>query len=457
MDWGGVYSQREYPKSIEEAKRYLSELEQGDNPYQIDIVQEQNFTRIKFSSLLYADRPILQPNRYILVNNLPESCNGLVDLPYAVVLPGYGAEPEAYGEGFPFMDALIANDTMCCFYGFMPFFFYLPTGGYWYTNNAQTVPELYLFTEVLTVIEHAMGNKISQDIDHRILIGHSMGGFGAVMNSMRTNMRFFGSVCGLNGGLYIWNLPEFQQGVANDVLQEAITRKEGPFINCSYEQPPYRYYADEINFKTMVAVSLAGVFLTDGTTTPKPNSPFFSPTLFNPDCTKYGQFFGFRFWLDENGNLDSSLFNVAPWNSPLGFLQQNYPAVQKELSGNLFLATTLQDEIVNYLENVRFSEELTLYNVSHVLHIYNGTHYDVFEGLERCLIHFAPKVCTRQPSPVPESIEENPIPFWGFLVAACAAGALLIVVFVLSIAHCRAKRADYVKIREYPSDFKFAG
>jgi len=161
--------------------------------------------------------------------------------------------------------------------------------------------------------------------------------------------------------------------------------------------------------------------------------------------------------LDENGILDSSLFNVAPWNSPLGFLQQNYPAVQKEMSGNLFLATTLQDEIVNYLENVRFSQELTLYNISHVLHIYNGTHFDVFEGLERCLINFAPKVCTGQPSPVPESIEENPIPFWGFLVVACAAGALLIVVFALSIAHCRAKRADYVKIRESPSDFKFAG
>jgi len=288
-------------------------------------------------------------------------------------------------------------------------------------------------------------------------------------------MQFFGSVCGLNGGLYIWNLPEFQQGVATDVLQEAITRKEGPFINCSYEQPPYRYYADDINFKTMVAVSLAAVFLTDGTTTPKPNSPFFSPTLFEPECTRYGQFFGFRFWLDENGVLDSTLFNMAPWNSPMGFLQQNWPSIQKEMSGNLFLATTLQDEVVNYLENVRFSQELDRYNVSHVLHLYNGSHYDVFEGLEKCLSHFASKVCSAPepesvpvpapvPGPEPSSApasgliaEENPIPFWGFLVAASGAGVLLIVVLALSIAHCRARRADYVKIRESPSDFKFAG
>jgi len=195
-------------------------------------------------------------------------------------------------------------------------------------------------------------------------------------------------------------------------------------------------------------------------------------------------FFGFRFWLDENGILDSSLFNMASWNSPLGFLQQNYPSIQKEMSGNLFLATTLQDEVVNYLENVRFSQELNKYNVSHVLHLYNGTHYDVFEGIEKCLIHFQSKVCTAEPPepapvpvpgivpvpgvvPVPEPSnapdsglnrdEENPIPFWGFLVAAGGAGVLLIVVLALSIAHCRARRANYVKIRESPSDFKFAG
>lgn len=42
------------------------------------------------------------------------------------------------------------------------------------------------------------------------------------MNSMRTNMEFFGQTCGINGGLYIWNLPEFQDAIHDKVLNEGI-------------------------------------------------------------------------------------------------------------------------------------------------------------------------------------------------------------------------------------------
>lgn len=42
------------------------------------------------------------------------------------------------------------------------------------------------------------------------------------MNSMRTNMEFFGQTCGINGGLYIWNLPEFQDAIHDKVLNEGM-------------------------------------------------------------------------------------------------------------------------------------------------------------------------------------------------------------------------------------------
>jgi hypothetical protein len=65
------------------------------------------------------------------------------------------------------------------------------------------------------------------------------------MNAMRTDMQFFGQTCGINGGLYIWNLPEFQDGIHAKVLDEAVKRKETLFQDCNYTQPPngttYRY------------------------------------------------------------------------------------------------------------------------------------------------------------------------------------------------------------------------
>jgi len=193
-------------------------------------------------------------------------------------------------------------------------------------------------------------------------------------------------------------LPEFQDNVKQSVLNESIARKAGPFVNCSYTQPPYRYYADEVNFNTIIATSLATVFHADGSDTPTPNMPYFSATLFNPDCTRYVQLSGFQFWLDENGTEDTSLFSVAPWNSPEGFLQLSYPSLQKTLSGNIFISATYQDEVVDYLENQLFSESLTNYNISHVFYSYNGTHTDPFPGVIQCFKTFQDKLCASAPT-----------------------------------------------------------
>jgi len=290
------------------------------------------------------------------------------------------------------------------------------------------VPQLYLFIEVLAVIDDAMGDKVTSDPNRKILAGHSMGGYGAVMNGMRSNMQYFGSVCALNGGLYIWNLPEFQSEVTTTILDEAIARKEGPFATCNYTQPPYRYYGDQINFNTIIATSLAFVFHDDGTTVPSDNSPYFNKDLFNPDCTVYGQFQGFRFWLTAYGGVNSDMFQVSAWYSPLGFLETNYIAVQKEMNGNIYLSSNLNDTLVYYVENLNFSQALTAYNISHKFDLFPGTHYDIFEGVRGCFSTFAPKICG---APQPPQADTNPIvPFWAFILVTAIALVLLVVVII---------------------------
>jgi hypothetical protein len=157
----------------------------------------------------------------------------------------------------------------------------------------------------------------------------------------------------------------------------------------------------------MVSVSLAAVFVADGTTSPKNNSPYFSPTLFNPDCRVYSQFFGFRFWLDVNGKLDDSLFNVAPWNSPSGFLELNWPALQDRFHKHLYLSTNYNDTLVDYIENKMFSDELNKYNISHVFQIFPGSHYDVLEGVYGCFTTFAPSICPKPSSHPPQDTKSS--------------------------------------------------
>eukprot|EP01125_Pyxidicula_operculata_P000959 TRINITY_DN10842_c0_g1_i1.p1 TRINITY_DN10842_c0_g1~~TRINITY_DN10842_c0_g1_i1.p1 ORF type:complete len:472 (+),score=100.17 TRINITY_DN10842_c0_g1_i1:129-1418(+) len=402
----------------------------GANPYNITIETDTNFTKLSFDSLIYKGNKNLMPRRYMLFNHVPDHCKNQKDVPYAVFLPGFGADPTMYGLGFPYVTELINNGTLCCFYAFMPYFFILPLGGYWYTNNANTVPENYLFLEVVSVIEAQFGDHVTKDPSRRLLMGHSMGGYGAMMNSMRTNFQYFGSVCALNGGLFVWNLPVFQNGVRDKVLNESIVRKDGPFQTCNYTQPPYRYYADELNFNTIVSASLAAVFHADGTTQPKPNSPWFSATLFNQDCTKYSQTRGFQYWLDDQGNLQTQLFNVAPWNSPAGFLDSHYPTLQESMNGNVFMSTTYEDDIVEVEENIAFSNALSLYNISHELYLYNGTHLDAVPGMQQCLIYFASKLCRTDPTPTPS--DSITLPTWALgLISAVAILLLIVAGFLL--------------------------
>jgi len=301
------------------------------------------------------------------------------------------------------------------------------------------------------VIEAAFGSLVTRDPKERLLIGHSMGGFGAVMNSMRTSMKHFSRVCGLNGGLYVWNLPDFHSNIRSKVIGEAVARKSGPFKDCPYNQPPYRYYADEINFNTIVSTSLASVFHADGNPTPRPNSPWFSARLFDPDCRTYDQTFGFKYWLDANGVLDESMFDVAPNNSPLGYLQQHYAELIPIMNGNVFLSTTIQDEIVDVEENIYFSKALTSYQINHKFFLYNGTHIDALPGLQECLSYFEPAICRAQTgNPLPK--EKPSLPLWA-LGALLAVGVLILLPTVVFLTIYFVKRIAAKRL--VASDEKF--
>jgi len=337
----------------------------------------------------------------------------------------------------------------------MPYFFIAPTGGWWYTNNAFTSPEYYIFFEVISVVEHAMGSQVTRDAQKRMLVGHSMGGYGAIMNSMRTNMEFFGAACGLSGALYIWDLPEFQESVARDVLQEAVDRKAGPFQNCSYTQPPYRYYGDDINFKTLIATSLATVFHADGSTS-RSNNPY-CRIPYSSECTDYYQSFGFKFWLSDTGVLDRSMFSMAPWNSPNGFLQLHYPSLQKSLNKNIFLSVTRQDDVVDYLENVKFSQALRNLSIDHTFYLYNGSHTDVTPGILQCIATFKDRMCATSPDIKPSfSLTDPLIPAWG-LIVACGVAIFAVVGFVwMTIVYRKKQREGYESVgSDFPAERRF--
>jgi len=442
--WGPKSREKIPTLTAESYKTLLEETQKRTaDPYNIQITVNVSggYTRIDFDSLMYKGRPEAEPRRWLIFNTLPEQCANATRLPYAIFLPGFGATPIDYSVGIPNITQAIVDDEMCCFYAFMPYFSIFPFGGWWYTNNVHVQPENFLFFELLSVIEHAMGNKVTTDPARRVLAGHSMGGYGAVMNSLRTNMEFFGTTCAFNGGLYVWNLPGFQDNIHRTVLKEANDRK----ANCSYTEPPYRYYGDDKNFNTLIGMSLAQVFHSDSTDEPHLNSPYFSPTLYNPDCNAYSQSFGFQFWLDEEGNKIGPLFAVAPWNAPEGFLRTNYPSLQKSLSGNLFLSTTLQDEVVDYQENLAFSLALNATNISHVFYVYNGTHREPFPGVMACFKHFAPRLCVPTPEPpTPDTMEVSKSLFWSIIGVGSLFIVFLLVVILVVWFRIRSGY-DYVK------------
>jgi len=108
------------------------------------------------------------------------------------------------------------------------------------------------------------------------------------------------------------------------------------------------------------------------------------------------------------------MFSITPWNSPNGFLQRHYPTLQKTMNNSIFLSITLQDDLVDYTENLLFSQSLNYYNITHRLFLYNGTHYDAIPGVLECISNFRNRVCSPIPQPdtipQPGNIPQPPVP-----------------------------------------------
>jgi len=72
-----------------------------------------------------------------------------------------------------------------------------------------------------------------------------MGGFGALMNIMRTRLSFFGLGCSFNGALYAATVPGAEGSVETSILTEQEGRRNGLFSNCSLsDSPPFTYFVD---------------------------------------------------------------------------------------------------------------------------------------------------------------------------------------------------------------------
>jgi len=294
---------------------------------------------------------------------------------------------------------------------------------------------------------------VTKDPNRRTLMGHSMGGYGAIINSLRNNFRTFGTTCSFSGGLFVWNLPWFQQKVIDLVVEEAINRPAN-FTDCNYTQPPYRYYADPWNWNTIVATSLAAVFNPNFRTVPEDNTPWYSFTLFSTNCSVYKQFPGFEFWLDAYGNMNQMLFNLmSVREAPYSYVQRNWPSLQQSATNRIFLSIGYNDTTVEPRENLEFSDLLDSYNITHTMFLYPGTHRDIFEGFAECHNTFRDNFCKAAPvpSPAPEIIASssppaNTMPYLvGLAVLGIALFATLVVLVVVWIK--RSPQKEYSALR----------
>jgi len=217
----------------------------------------------------------------------------------------------------------------------------------------------------------------------------------------------------------------------------------------NYTQPPYRYYADSWNWNTIVAASLAAVFNPNFRQTPEPNSPYWTPFIYSPDCEDYMEVPGFEFWLDDFGNMDEYLFSVMTIReAPYSFIQHNFPSIQASGSGNIFLSIGYNDTTVDPEENIQFSELLTTMNISHTFFLYEGTHREINAGFMQCLLTFSPNFCKSTPvPPSPDNVEVLPsqdtLPY---IIGMSVLGILLFATLVALVAFWVKRSMKYERL-----------
>ncbi|MFC2129970.1 alpha/beta hydrolase-fold protein [Bacteroidota bacterium] len=275
-----------------------------------------------YSNSLEADRSF---NIY-----LPEGYNSnQEDYPVIYFLHGLGCDHNTYTGSTTIFDYMISIGSIEPVIVVFPDGSVEPYGGSFYTNSLLYGNfEDYIVYDLVDYIDENFRTK--QDKNKRCIIGHSMGGYGAMKLAIK-HVELFAAVSALSGPL---DLNSFEDRI--------------PFIELENgNSPPYDYTPDETKFFTYAMFTFAGAF---------------SPNMDNPP-------YYVDLPLDENAEVIDSVFAKFILHNPANL------ASEYELTDlAIFFDCGEQDELGMFNWNNSFADSLSSFGINYQYQTYTGTH-----------------------------------------------------------------------------------
>jgi len=252
--------------------------------------------------------------------------------PVIYFLHGAGGNHTSYPFLIAILDELVENDLIEPVVVVKPDGSCLPYNASFYTNSELNGAfEDYIVHDVVEFVKR--NYRIIPGRKKRCIMGHSMGGYGAMKLALKYPDLYAG-LAAHSGPL------EF-----NVLLMVAL-----PYLLAEYPEGPPYYWAPYRGPFSGLSFSMAGAF---------------SPNLINPP-------FFVDFPLDENANVIPPVFGRWLLHNPPKFASELPP--DAELS--IYFDCGMMDELGCYPQNLVFADVLDQLGIAHLFESYVGGHSD---------------------------------------------------------------------------------
>ncbi len=301
---------------------------------------------------------------------LPEGYNEQDILNYPVIyfLHAFGMDHTYFPELFDILDSLIESKSISPVIVVKPDGSNPPYPGSFYTNS-----ELYGNFEdyiVDDLIEYVDANyRTIPSKEKRSIVGHSMGGFGAMKLGIKHQDKYCG-IASHSGFLDVSHIPNF--------IPLVLLENGGAPVK------EYVYSADR--FGTLFFYTLSGAF---------------SPNLNNPP-------YYLDFPIDSMGTIIDSVFNKWLLHDPARLARNIIPG--SDLA--IYFDCGVEDEYMFYPLSVSFADTLDKFGIDYTFRSFTGNHFDHFAERLQISISFLDSVMNEiEPVEITENWETKaPMP-----------------------------------------------
>ena len=302
---------------------------------------------------------------------------------YPVIYFLHGAGGDGFDLAFFTFLARVNLDIILSAGVIEPAIFVFPDGwappyqGSFYTNSPLYGNfEDYIVADLIAYVDGKYNTVAERDA--RLLMGHSMGGYGAMKLALK-HPELFRAVAAHSGPL---DFAQLRSDVVDDVVSE------------NGAAPPYSYSPDAGTFSGL-AFSMAGAF---------------SPNLDRPP-------YYVDFPIDNRGAVIDSVYRKWLTHSPVEFARRLLPT-----SGlAIYFDCGTEDELQLFPSNLAFADSLRRFGIAHEFQSYSGDHTNKLIDRVRVSLAFfdsvmatTPVAVTDNPPVVPQSIvlkQNYPNPF----------------------------------------------